>query len=50
VEKKEVLPKNIEADVRSRDRTCGLDPRRTVQSVTGNFIFTSHPIALVSLF
>jgi hypothetical protein len=30
--------------------TYGLEPGRTVQSVTGNFTFTSRLIALVSLF
>jgi hypothetical protein len=58
VEKNEVLPENLEADVRSRDRTYGLkyhnectdpEPRRIVQSVIGDFIFTTHPIAHVFL-
>jgi hypothetical protein len=42
--------KDVGVDVRSRERTYGLEPERTVQSVIGNFIFTSRPIALVSLF
>jgi hypothetical protein len=51
VEKK-VLPENLEADVRSRDQMYSLKYRsgHTVQSVTGNFVFTNHPIAPVSLF
>jgi hypothetical protein len=45
----EVLPENLESrctvlrlDVRPEvsQRTYGPEPRRTVQSVTGNFIFT----------
>jgi hypothetical protein len=42
--------KDVGAGVRSRDRTYGLEPGGTVQSVKGNFIFTSHPIAHVFLF
>jgi hypothetical protein len=48
----EVLPENLEADVLSQDRTYG--PKyhngRTIQSITGNFIFISRFIAPVSLF
>jgi hypothetical protein len=45
----EILPKNLEADVRSRDRTYGplYHSGHTIQSVTGDFIFTIHPIALI---
>ena len=39
-------------DIRSKvsQRKYGPEPRHTVQNVTGNFIFTSHPIAHVFLF
>jgi hypothetical protein len=51
VEKK-VLPKNLEADVRSQDQMYSLKYHsgHTVQSVKRNFVFTSHPIAPISLF
>ena len=45
----EVLPENLEVDVWSWDQTYGPEPRRTVQTVTKDFILTSHPIALVFL-
>jgi hypothetical protein len=47
VVKNEVLPKYLKADIRSRDRTYSLKYHSgcTVQSVVGDFIFTSHPIA-----
>jgi hypothetical protein len=43
VEKNEVLPETSK-------RTYGLEIRRTIQSVTMNFIFTNRPIAPISLF
>jgi hypothetical protein len=51
-EENEVLLENLKADVRFEvsQRTYSLEPRRTIQSVTRNFIFTSCPIAPVSLF
>jgi hypothetical protein len=36
----EVLLENLEADVWSQDRMYGLEPGCTIQSVTGNLIFT----------
>ena len=47
----EVLPESIEADIRSRDWTYGSKYHngRMVQSVTGDFIFASRPIALIFL-
>ena len=39
---------NVRSEV--SQQTYGLKPDRTVQSVTGNIIFTSHPITPVSLF
>jgi hypothetical protein len=52
VEKNEILPENLEMDVQSEvsQQTYDLEPGCTVHSVTGNFIFTSRPIAPVSLF
>jgi hypothetical protein len=52
VEKNEVLPENLEADVRSEvlQQTYGPELGRTIQNVTGNSIFTSCPIAHLSLF
>jgi hypothetical protein len=40
------------ADVWSKvsQRTYGPEPKSTIQSLTRNFIFTSCPVALVSLF
>jgi hypothetical protein len=39
-------------DVQSEvsQRTYGPEPKCTIESVTRNFIFTSLPIALISLF
>jgi hypothetical protein len=65
VEKNEVLLENLKVDIQSQDWTNDLEtgctvrsitadvhpePGRTVQSVTKNFILTSRPIGLVSLF
>jgi hypothetical protein len=52
VEKMRFLLENLKADVRSEvlQRTYGPEPGRTIQSVTRNFIFTSCPVALISLF
>jgi hypothetical protein len=47
--KNEILPENLEADVRSKvsQRTYDPEPGRTVQSMTVDFIFISHLIAPV---
>jgi hypothetical protein len=39
----EVLPENLGVDVRSQERTYGLETERMVQSVTRDFIFTCRP-------
>ena len=51
MEKNEVLPENLEADVRSEvsQRTYSPEPECMVQSVTREFIFTSRPIASIFL-
>jgi hypothetical protein len=51
VEKNKVLPENLEVDLWSEvsQQTYGPEPGHTVQSVTGDFIFTNYPIAPVFL-
>ena len=51
MEKNKILPENLEADIRSRDQIYGpkFHSGRTVQSVTGNFIFTSRSHSSCSL-
>jgi hypothetical protein len=48
----EVLPKNLEADVRSKvaQRTYGIKPKRMVRNMTGDFILISCLKAPVFLF